>query len=61
MLMLILPVVDFYRQAGLPERQLELMARNPLMQGSSFLWLSGLSMVLILGYLLYVRRYFTRG
>jgi len=52
-------LVDFYRQMGLPERQLELLARNPMLVNGSILWLSLLSMVLFLGYLLYVRRFFS--
>jgi len=52
-------LVDFYRQMGLPERQLELMAHNPMLVNGSILWLSLLSMVIWLGYLLFVRRYFT--
>ena len=51
-------LVDFYRQMGLPERQLEVMANNPLLRNSSILWVSLASMVAVLGYLLYVRRYF---
>jgi MFS family permease len=52
-------LVEFYRQMGLPERQLLMMEKNPLLQGNSLLWISLLSMVVFLGYLLYVRRYFT--
>jgi hypothetical protein len=52
-------LVDFYRRMGLPERQLELMAQNPLLLNGSILWLSLLSMMVFLGYLLYVRRYFS--
>jgi len=52
-------LVDFYRQMGLPERQLELMAANPMLHDNTILWISLLSMAVFLGYLLYVRRYFT--
>jgi hypothetical protein len=51
-------LVDFYRQMGLPEGQLEVMAKSPLFLNGSLLWLSLLSMVVFLGYLFYVRRYF---
>ena len=51
-------LVDFYRQMGLPERQLEVMANNPLLRNGSILWLSLASMLAVLGYLIYVRRYF---
>ena len=54
-------LVGYYRQMGLPERQLEVMAQNSLFLNGSLLWLSVLSMALFLGYLLYVRRYFTRS
>lgn len=54
-------LVEYYRQSGLPEHQLELMARSPLIQGHTFLWLSALGMGLFLGYMIYVRRFFTRS
>jgi len=53
-----LGLVEFYRLMGIPQRQLELMARNPLLANGSILWVGLLSMVIFLGYLFYVRRYF---
>lgn len=54
-----LGLIEFYRHLGLPERQLALMARNPLLQGNLLMWISLVGMVVWYVYLLGVRRYFT--
>jgi hypothetical protein len=54
-------VIGFYRQSGLPEHQLDLMAANPLLQPGIFLGMSALGLAACLAYLLYIRRYFTRS
>ncbi|MEO6875237.1 MAG: hypothetical protein ABI222_10500 [Opitutaceae bacterium] len=51
-------LINFYRQMGMPERQIDLMAHSPLLTGGTFAGLSLLSMTVWLGYLLYVKRYF---
>lgn len=51
-------LIEFYRLMGLPERQLERMANNPLLAHGTLLWLSGLGALAFLCYLLYVRRFF---
>ena len=51
-------LIDYYRLMGLPERQLERMAHNPLISHGPLLGLSLLSMAAFLSYLLYVKRYF---
>jgi hypothetical protein len=51
-------LIDFYRQMGLPERQLEIMANNPLIRHGIIVWLSALGMGGFLAYLFYLRRYF---
>jgi hypothetical protein len=51
-------VLDYYRLIGLPEWQIKQVALSPLVQGNNFLWVCGLSLVLGVGYLLFLRRYF---
>ncbi|HWA26860.1 MAG TPA: hypothetical protein VG734_14470 [Lacunisphaera sp.] len=53
-------VLVFYRSAGMPETQIQQIAANPVMQGHFMAWLMALSMGLYLGYLLYLRRYFSK-
>ena len=50
--------MEFYRQMGLPQSQLDLMANSPLIRPASILWISLPSVAIFLGYLRYVRRYF---
>jgi hypothetical protein len=51
-------LIELYRQMGLPERQLELMATNPLFRHGIIVWLSALGMGFFLAYLIFLRRYF---
>jgi hypothetical protein len=53
-----LGLVGMYRRMGLPEQQVELAAKSPLLQGSFLLWLALGSVAVWYGYLLFVRRYF---
>ena len=52
-------LLDYYRAVGLPEWQIKQLALSPLLKGHFFLWMSSLSSLLLVGYLLYLRRYFT--
>lgn len=52
-------VMEYYREAGMPQHQLDLMASNPLLTSSSLLGISIAGAALYFGYLFYVRRFFT--
>jgi len=54
-------LLEYYRTVGLPEWQIKQMAANPLMKGNFIVGLSALSMTLFVGFLLYLRRYFSQG
>ncbi len=49
---------DVYRLMGYPERQMEMMRQSGLMQGNWMAYLAVGSAVFLLGYLLFVTRYF---
>ena len=51
-------LVGMYRSMGLPERQIEIAAKSPLLQGNAFIWLSLVSVAIWYGYLLFTRRFF---
>jgi hypothetical protein len=54
-----LDLLDYYRAAGLPEAQLAQIRSSPLMQGGHLLWLALLSCAALVGYLFYIRRFFS--
>lgn len=51
-------LLDYYRAVGMPDWQIRQIAASPLIQSHALLWISALSIVLLGGYLLYLRRYF---
>lgn len=53
-----LGLVEMYRRMGMPEQQVELAAKSPLLQGNTLLWLSLGSVAVWYAYLLFVRRFF---
>lgn len=53
-----IPALDYYRQAGFPDKELQFLAASPLMRGNSLVWTMLPSMVIFLGFLLFLRRYF---
>jgi len=54
-------LVEYYRQAGMPRHQLELMASNPLLTPASLLGISAVGAALYLSFLFYVRRFSTHS
>ncbi len=50
-------MVDYYRLAGMPERQLAHIAQNPLMAHNTLALVNVATMVVGLAYLLYVKRF----
>jgi len=52
-------LIDYYRAIDLPEWHLEMMAKNPLATGNYAFASTILSPVAFVGYLIYLRRYFT--
>ena len=51
-------IIEYYRQTGMPERQLEQLTNNPLLGPNLLVILSGASMLAYAAYLLFVKRYF---
>jgi hypothetical protein len=51
-------LIDMYRLMGYPERQIDMMTQTGFMQGNGMAYLSVGSVVVMLGYLLFIRRYF---
>jgi len=47
-----------YAKMGMSDAQLQMMNTNPMFRGHVLLWWSLLSMVLLFGYLLWLKRYF---
>lgn len=54
-------LLDFYRAAGMPDAQLALMEHMPMVRGNGFLWMMIPGTVLLIGYLIFLRRYFARS
>lgn len=52
---------EYMRAIGLPEISLRRMDQNPILQGHGIVWYSLANMVIYVGYLVYVRRYFPPG
>lgn len=53
-------LLDYYRAIGLSDSQLALMAQNPFSRATQSPWIYLSYLAITFGYLLYVRRYFTR-
>ncbi len=51
-------MLEMYRLMGYPKAQIDQMQKTGLMTGNSITWLMTLSVVPVLGYLLFVKRYF---
>jgi hypothetical protein len=52
---------EFYRQAGYSPQQIDVMMRYSGQYEDSTVWMIALWSVIVIGYLLYVRKYFTAG
>jgi hypothetical protein len=52
---------DLYRQMGLPEAQIDLLRRMPIFTGPHFAIYLGVMFAAMIGYLLWIRRYFVRA
>jgi hypothetical protein len=52
-------LMQAYSRMGLSEAQLQMLSSNPMLRGRVFLWWGALSMLFFLGYLLWLKRYFT--
>jgi hypothetical protein len=52
-------LMQAYSKMGMSEAQLQMLNSNPMLRGHVFLWWGLLSMLLFLGYLLWLKRYFT--
>lgn len=51
-------VMQAYSKIGMSDAQLKILNSNPMFRGQIFLWWGLTSMVLLLGYLLWIKRYF---
>ena len=49
---------DYYEKMGLPEQQLDMIKQIGMPQGSSMALLGGLWVIVLVGYLVYTKRYF---
>jgi len=51
-------LMQAYSKMGMSDTQLQMMQSNPVLRGHVILWWSLLSMVILFGYLLWLKRYF---
>jgi len=51
-------MVQAYSKIGMSDEQLKILTSNPMFRGHIFLWWSLTSMVLLFGYLLWLKKYF---
>jgi len=51
-------MLEMYRLMGYPKAQIDQMQKTGLMTGNFITWLTTLSVVPVLGYLLFVKKYF---
>lgn len=52
-------LMSYYRSMGLPQEQLDAIAKTPMVQYSGSVWIVGIVGLTILGYLLWLRKFFT--
>jgi hypothetical protein len=53
-------IFEMYQRMGYPEAQIELMKKTGIFEGSRMNWLMSLSVVPVLGYLLFIKKYLGR-
>ena len=53
-------LMDLYRRMGYPEQQLEVLRQMPMFTGGNFAIYIGVMFLAIIGYLLWIRRFFIR-
>jgi hypothetical protein len=51
-------MMQAYSKIGMSDAQLKMLSSNPMFRGHVFLWWGLMSMVVLLGYLLWLKRYF---
>jgi hypothetical protein len=51
-------LMQAYSKMGMSDEQLKMLSANPMLRGRVFLWWGLMSMVLLFGYLLWLKRYF---
>jgi hypothetical protein len=53
-------IMDMYRLMGYPETQIQQIKQTGLLEGNSMSWMTGLSMLPLLGYLFFIKGYLPR-